>query len=86
MSLLNSLGMATFWKIKNPQHLNTGWAQESADSYLPKDGTSELLAGDPGKGARSGYSVKIVSEKFLKSPQILGGEKAGAQVIKNPPK
>lgn len=80
-----------FWKIKDPDHLNTSWTQEAADRYLPLDGgPSELIAAPStarsGVGGRSGYSVKIVSESFLTKPLALGGKGAGPGVILNPPK
>lgn len=81
-----------FWKIKDANHLNTGWTQEAADRYLPLSGGPSNLIGvatdggaDGYTGGRVGYSVKLVSENYLRKPLKLGGAKVNAANIKNPP-
>ncbi len=82
------------WFVKKWTHLLTGWIPEKMrnDKFfgsctdkgdLTKK-TSESLPGSCGIGGRMGYSVKLVSERYLKSDLPLGGANTSGTII-NPP-
>lgn len=81
--------------VVNPTHVLTSWVGTSLTNYdldAEKFGKcSETPKKDfpnPGncvRGGRTGYSVKLISSDFLKSPQALGGEGAAPDFILNPP-
>lgn len=86
---------SAFWMVRDPDHLLTGWAPSGAYKYnFPEEvfgkciHDSSDVAPVPGKcaiGGRVGYSVKIVSEDYLKSDKLpLGGEGVVGP-ISNPP-
>lgn len=77
-----------YWTLKDEQHTLTSWAQEATDRYVPQGNTSQYVGkryGDNDLGGRSGYSVKIVSRKFLTKdmPNLGGAGQSGR--IQNPP-
>ncbi len=74
----------SFWKLTSPDHLKTSWGQYRADSYTPQD-YPKFIAKPAADGGRSGYSVKIVSEKFLTQPITnLGGNGVTGTIINLP--
>jgi hypothetical protein len=86
---------------KSWDHLLTGWADQSLSDYslstkklghcdFPKADSEEGLkvptSGNCVAGGSSGYSVKTVSQDYLKSKDlVLGGESAGSGPLMNPP-
>ncbi len=92
-------GQQVFQNITNPAHLLTSWAETSIIDYDPSisshkmaDCSTRLPAQSepwtPGgclRGGRTGFSVKLVSKKFLSNTiPHLGGESISG-VILNPP-
>lgn len=87
-----------FYLIDNPNHLLTGWAQHRAADYsFPVDAFGKCLRrrddemmDTPGPGGcphggRSGYSVKIVSKKYLQTVSApLGGEGQSGPILNAP--
>lgn len=91
-------GNYPFYSIEVPDHLLTGWTQRNAVSYqFPDnhfgkcikryDSEMETAPGPSGcpNGGRSGYSVKIVSKKYLKSVSADLGGPGNSGAILNPP-
>lgn len=76
----------SYWKLVDVDHLRTGWAQKGANDY---SGAEDLIGAKPTSpsmpGGRVGYSVKIVSDDFLRRSLPWGGSGGGSGQIKNPP-
>ena len=98
-----AIGSYGEWFVKEWQHLLTGWVPKSnLDSAFGKcepkgdlikklktqqqDGKASI-PGSCGIGGRMGYSVKLVSERYLKRTNLeLGGEgTAGGEIANGPP-
>lgn len=91
----NNFGI-TFKRVKDWKHLLTGWTATNPSVYEPTttrfgncikevpDGGSPT-SGNCIAGGRAGYSVKLVSEDFLKSAMELGNTGTGGGQILNPP-
>ena len=84
------VGPAAGWVVKDWRHLLTGWVPPDDDMFgwCDNDGDitkkEEFLPGSCGIGGRMGYSVKLVSKKYLMNPNLpLGGGNNGQ--IKNQP-
>lgn len=91
---------ATEYIVNQYTHLLTGWVPEGSSNFRlnptnfadcqtflkpVKDGQKSPIPTNCVGGGRSGYSVKLVSEDYLKSPSLpLGGEGTNGP-IKNPP-
>ncbi len=98
-----AIGSYGEWFVKEWQHLLTGWVPKSnLDSAFGKcepkgdlikklkkqqqDGKASI-PGSCGIGGRMGYSVKLVSERYLKRTDLkLGGDgTAGGEIANGPP-
>jgi hypothetical protein len=91
-------GAGVFYVADNPDQLLTGWTQNKASDYsFPDEAFGSCLqrrdeemptAPSPGgcpHGGRSGYSVKVVSKKYLNSVNSeLGGAGVSGPIL-NPP-
>ncbi len=80
------------WEIKDKNHLLTGWAPSGPFEYtFPSVFGKCYIEGKenvPGKcasGGRTGYSVKIVSEDYLRSTNLPLGGQGNVGPIRNPP-
>jgi len=90
-------GNSPFYMVDNPNQLLTGWTQNRAVDYTFPDQfgkcaqrrDSDIDVGpSPGgcpHGGRSGYSVKIVSRKYLKNINAPLGGPGNEGAIMNPP-
>lgn len=99
VSAVYNSGPAPFYALIHPDHLLTGWTQNSATNY-------DFPTGDFGKcdqrrdddmvetpspggcphGGRSGYSVKLVSQSYLRKVAAdLGGPGASGPILNPPP-
>ena len=78
----NPLGNEAYWVIRNKDHLNTSWAQDSTDTYF--SGVPKRIGKSDAEGGRSGYSVKIVSRRFLNRTDLPFGSMEPDNVIKGP--
>lgn len=82
-----------FWFIRDPQHLLTGWAPSGAFEYnLPQEtfakcnkAAQQDVPGKCAAGGRTGYSVKIISEEYLRSNLPLGGPGNTGTILNPPP-
>jgi len=86
-----------FYMVSDPNQMLTGWTQNRAVDYsFPdtfgkclqrRDGEMPQAPGPSGcpHGGRSGYSVKIVSKKYLKNVNAELGGKGISGAISNPP-
>jgi hypothetical protein len=72
-----------YWILDKPDYLTTSWTQEHTDQYDISSPTG--MGRSIAQGGRVGYSVKIVSKKFLQKPMQLGGPGTPPAVILNPP-
>jgi hypothetical protein len=84
------------YRIKDWKHLLTSWTASNPSEYqtpTSRFGTcSSVVAtdgspstGDCVAGGRTGYSVKLVSEDYLRLPDLSLGGTAGTGAILNPP-
>ncbi|MCB0394043.1 MAG: Tad domain-containing protein [Bdellovibrionales bacterium] len=87
----NILGSTAPWKVLNWSNTLTGWVPNNINDYgsLDLDSFGQCIetGNIPGScaiGGRTGYSVKIVSAEYLRSPLPLGNNGDTAP-IKNPP-
>lgn len=91
-------GNYPFYALEQPDHLLTGWTQRNAVSYefptnhfgkclTRRDDQMETAPGPSGcpNGGRSGYSVKIVSKKYLNQVSADLGGPGNSGAILNPP-
>ena len=91
-------GNYPFYALEHPDHLLTGWTQKNAVSYefpvdhfgkclVRRDADMEAAPGPSGcpHGGRSGYSVKIVSKKYLGQVNADLGGPGNTGPILNPP-
>jgi hypothetical protein len=73
------------------QTVNTSWSQgnpgeyDGAQAVISAGQTWENNTGDKPAGGRVGYSVKLVTKKFLQGSMPIGGATNGSGVISNPP-
>jgi hypothetical protein len=74
-----------YWLLDKPEYLSTSWTQESTDPDAQGQRPPQQIGLAVSAGGRIGYSVKLVSKKFLTSPVQLGGPTSPAAVIQNPP-
>lgn len=87
-----------FYQVENPAHLLTGWTQNRAVNYeFPElfgqclqrtDAQAMELPSPSGcpQGGRVGYSVKLVSRKYLQSVNAeLGGAGISGAILNPPP-
>ncbi len=83
-----------FWMIKEPKNLLTAWAPSGAFSYdFPKEAFGNCFDSPPSiavpgmcaRGGRVGYSVKIISEDYLKSDKLPLGGAGVVGSLSNPP-
>jgi hypothetical protein len=84
------------WFLTSPYHVNLSWSQGEAnmpDHYGAGQAQTSAMKpwngsangqGVPG-GGRSGYSVKIVSKKYLQGNFSVGGASGGSGKILNAP-
>ncbi|MCC6276841.1 MAG: Tad domain-containing protein [Oligoflexia bacterium] len=72
-----------YWFIRNPENIHTSWSEGLANpgTYNTFEGIGEESA----KGGRSGYSVKIVSRRFLTKGNLPLGGGSVTGSIRNPP-
>ena len=85
---------AATWLVKDWQHLLTGWVPDIDNQFgqcnrkgdlTPRDRNSESLPGSCGIGGRMGYSVKLISKRYLTSDLPLGGSSSGKIMQGRPP-
>ena len=83
---------AAKWFVKDWKHLLTGWVP-NIDEQFGKCSTegdltllpAESLPGSCGIGGRMGYSVKLVSRRYLTDDLRLGNDGSSGQIVKRPP-
>jgi hypothetical protein len=86
-------GTPPFWILKAPEHLNTSWSQGDPGEYDEIQAQksvgqtwSHSTSGDKPAGGRAGYSVKLVSKKFLLRDDLpLGGAGETGSILNAPP-
>lgn len=94
-SSYNPVGRASTanWFVKDWTHLLTGWVPDIENQFgqcnrngdlTPENRNSEFLPGSCGIGGRMGYSVKLISKRYLTSSLPLGGSSSG-QIRNSPP-
>ncbi|MDZ4678220.1 MAG: Tad domain-containing protein [Oligoflexia bacterium] len=79
----SEIGSQAFWILKSSDHLNTSWTQDSDSPDKFPEGVGVGRAGN--NNGRSGYSVKIVSRRFLTRGDLPLGGGGTAGPIKNNP-
>ena len=80
------------WFVKDWKHLLTGWVPDPESQFGKCDNEGDLtlkaaesLPGSCAIGGRMGYSVKLISKRYLTSDLLLGNDGASGKIIRPPP-